>query len=196
MSAKKYQESVRIQQLRSEDHHLLAHAAYSAAERHLGVIGQFSAVHSTDSGPELHARIRSFFWEMMSAYDLFHVWANTHYNLGLTGRKLTPENVQKAMKNDLRCADAYDAFREAEESPWLFEVRTYRNYAHRSYLGAETIILQRDNSSMTFLVPARHGQQESGMQPVFDQLNTYLEAMNALGVLLDGIKKQAGPKAA
>lgn len=185
----KYQESVQIQRLRWEDHHQFAHAAYVAAEKHLEAIRRLAGGYNPNDGPELYSRLRAFFWEMMSAYDLFHVWANTHYQLGIMGRKLTPESVQKAMKDKPQCARSYEVLRDAEASPWLFEVRTYRNYAHRSFLDVNAMLIERDNSSMVFLVPAREGQNQHGMTQMHDQLQVYLDAMFGVGVHLDAIKR-------
>ncbi|MFM0515138.1 hypothetical protein [Paraburkholderia sp. RL17-373-BIF-A] len=184
----KFEESWEIQRTRSEDHHDLAAAAYAAAKMHLEAIVPLTTTYNPQSNVELYARIRAFFWELMAAYDLMHVWANSFYHLEVKPKRLRPEEVQSKMKGEPRCANAYAVLSEAENSAWLFEARTYRNYAHRSYVEAQQLVVQRDNSAFTQLLPSRKGQTEKGMKLIEPQLREYLSAMDQVGKKLGAIK--------
>jgi hypothetical protein len=123
---------------------------------------------------------------MIGTWELFHNWANIHYQLGLTGRQLTPGKIQDKMANDPRCAQALAVLQIAADAEWLFEVRTYRNYAHRPLIDMNGIHFERDGSFQTYLVPARDGQS---LLPIGEQLSGYVAAMRDVGLQLDAVKR-------
>ncbi|WP_343727816.1 hypothetical protein [Burkholderia seminalis] len=181
-----HKESAEIAQARWEDHHDFAASAYRAANNHLNVIEAILGKrYDEQDSHELLSRLRSFFWELYGVWDLLHAWANIHYKLGLTGSEISPGKVQKKMKDNPQCAQAYAIVDEAVNSEWFFEVRTYRNYAHRSYMRAESIVALDDNSASTFLVRAREGQ---GLVPMQEQLKQYLLAMGEVGKKIGAVK--------
>ena len=83
------------------------------------------------------------------------------------------------------CAAALTILQNAAKTDWFCEVKTYRNYAHRSYADVQTLLTEATGESHIFLVPARKGQ---GYVPVVEQLKTYIDEMYAVGMQIQAVK--------
>jgi hypothetical protein len=180
-------ESAQIQLLSREDHHNYALVARNAALKHMQAIAviEQQPYEKRDSA-ELDSRLRSFFWELIAVWDLLHAWANIRYQLGLNGRDMTPYAVQKKMSEKDDCSKALRILQNAAKEDWFCEVKIYRNYAHRSYVNFQTLVLPPPSESHIFLMPAREGQQK--YVPVGEQLNTYIGQMSEVGMQIQAIK--------
>jgi hypothetical protein len=84
----------------------------------------------------LHCHIRGFFWELASVFDAILFWANQRFELGLPERDVLWSNVakEKATIDGPTWARTKAVLKTTWESDWFFEVREYRNFAHRSFL--------------------------------------------------------------
>ena len=137
---------------------------------------------------EFHWHIRGFFWELVSAFDAMLHWSNTRFGLQLREQDVRWKKV--ALASATIDADVWAqkkmTLQSAWESNWFFEVRQYRNFAHRSFL-----ILQAEYGphqddphgphrlKFMWLMPARVGQT-----PVFDvitHISDYIREMGLIG---------------
>lgn len=125
-------------------------------------------------------RTRAFFWELVGAFDMFLQWANDHFVLGLAGDKVMWAAMPTSSSRDQA---GWTAMRKLLEdgynSEWYYEVRMYRNFAHRSILPMKSIIPKIPGETQVFLPHARKGQ--SHYDDIRTQLNSYIEQMLALG---------------
>jgi len=136
---------------------------------------------------QLHWHIRAFFWELVASFDTILQWVNQEYELGIHERKVNWCEIKKHnSKNNLLQADwsrKKSILEKAWESEWFYEVRLYRNFAHRAFqfiqseydgdYGREPSTLKK-----TWLSPAREGQ--SDYVDIITHLTDYLERMRGL----------------
>ena len=69
------------------------------------------------------------------------------------------------------------------DSDWYFEVRAYRNFAHRAFNNVQAVILKEatgDRAMHVDLFPVREGQRAH--VPIQEQLTLYLEKMREIGL--------------
>ena len=88
----------------------------------------------------IHFHVRAFFWELTAVFDAVVRWAYKEYALradsfyDLKWAKLYPQESAVdgwKMKRD--------QINTIWTSDWFFEVRTYRNYSHESYLRQDAL---------------------------------------------------------
>ncbi|ELA6779204.1 hypothetical protein RB979_001424 [Vibrio alginolyticus] len=116
--------------------------------------------------------IRGFFWELVGAFDLILQWVNKRFQLEVESNKtrkwetIDVGRVQWSRVKRSRAKIAPDLWNnviqyliQVWESEWYFEVRTYRNYAHKS-LFEMTEFTRTDGkgNSQWFISLAREGQ--------------------------------------
>jgi hypothetical protein len=175
----------------------LSYVAFAGATFHLeqieellskGIARPYDPATETESegiARELRTRkfswhLRGFFWELLGAFDLMLMWANDHFALRVAERDVksieslaqqTPSRNESAWPSVLRI------LRAASDSEWLFEIRTYRNFAHRSFMGIVAVI-GKEGEDTTLLPRARVGQV---VPHVAEEMRRYLNEMRSLG---------------
>jgi hypothetical protein len=135
---------------------------------------------------QFYWHLRAFFWEMVGTFETILQWANQRYELGVPEDKVLWSRIPKlASKDQSEWDKKYALLKSAWESDWYFEVRMYRNFAHRGFLFAhgEYRINQRSDReesalNIMSLLPVREGQQNC--TDIIQQLSGYLEEMRRL----------------
>lgn len=173
----------------------LAHSALTGATYHLDQINQLLKTATEaikdwtgnehppfmnqDQINQIHWHLRSFFWELVGVFDLMLQWANESFQLGLDEHRVTWSTLpeQSGINQDV-WTRLRSVLSDAWESEWYFEVRTYRNFAHRSFLHLTAIVPKRGNPEL-MLEHAREGQVY--YEDVRKHLPKYLDAMRRLG---------------
>jgi hypothetical protein len=149
--------------------------AFASAHYHLGRIENLIAQGVTDiravypqKTPEQLQRdkrfnemswhLRAFFWELFSLHDLMLMWANDHFGLNLGPRQVREDRVLEAApsRNQSDWPGVRSALLKARLSPWLYEVREYRNASHRTVLESDQA-LPLSGEGYLLLRPARRG---------------------------------------
>jgi hypothetical protein len=173
---------------RGVDRHQLAYSAVLGAENALARIEEIVTKHSHVSMTheqfiELQWRVRSFFWELVGAWDLFQQWVNDTY-LRYDEDKVSMNSIRQAIENGKGSGPGWKEVSElllaAFESDWHFEIRTYRNYGHRSYFQMTNMIQQNTGRNSLFLPCARKGQN-SQFKGIVPHLKYYIERMREIG---------------
>jgi len=133
-----------------------------------------------------HWHIRAFFWELTAVFDTILNWANQRYSFGLEERNVTWGNVcdASASNHPQEWDKTQIVLKSAYNSKWFYEVRKYRNFAHRGFLYINSIYdghfdISEPTLAMVSLTPVREGQREC--QEMTEQLSGYLEGMRGLG---------------
>ncbi|EJG1697277.1 hypothetical protein CDB74_RS17685 [Vibrio parahaemolyticus] len=121
--------------------------------------------------------IRGFFWELVGAFDLILQWSNKRFELEVeviknhvkTGnwKEITIEQVKWSTIKRSRAKIDHELWTQVVqylvqvwESKWYFEVRTYRNYAHKSLFNMTGFVrTDRQGDSQWFISLAREGQR-------------------------------------
>jgi len=137
-----------------------------------------------------HWHLRAFFWELVASFDTMLQWANQRFDLGLQEDKVKWEKIPRtAGKDQAEWDKKYAILESVWESSWYFEVRMYRNFAHRAFLFVQSEFEEQKTShksshqlKMTWLLPVREGQQEYRI--IMEQLQYYLERMRHLWEVL------------
>jgi len=133
---------------------------------------------------QFHWHIRAFFWELVSSFDVILQWENYRYELGIQENDVKwdriSEKVGKAKKDQLDWNRQYAILEDAWNSDWFFEIRQYRNFAHRAFISINAEYngfygKEKPKLKKIFLTPAREGQQE--YIDVVTCLLSYLEKM-------------------
>lgn len=135
-------------------------------------------------------RTRAFFWELVGAFDMFLQSANEQFCLGLAEDKVRWDKMPSTSSVD---NDGWIRMRAVLEtaynSDWYFEVRSYRNYAHRSIIHVTALVPKNLGTTQVFLPHARVGQ--SHYEDLRVQLKSYLEQMHLLGQQLACLAQQS-----
>lgn len=136
-------------------------------------------------------RTRAFFWELVGAFDMFLQWANEQFQLGLAEGEVRWDKMPSISSAD---NDGWIKMRAVLEtaynSDWYFEVRTYRNYAHRSIIHVTALVPINSGAPQVFLPHARVGQVHYDDLRI--QLKSYLDQMLLLGEQLFARMRQQG----
>lgn len=128
---------------------------------------------------ELLWRTRAFFWELVGAFDMFLQWANDHFQLGLSEGDVKWSKMPNTSPVDQgEWSKMRAALENAYNSEWYFEIRTYRNYAHRSVLHVQALVPKTSGEAQVFLPHARRDQPYYEHLPI--QMRGYLEHMRLL----------------
>ncbi len=122
----------------------------------------------------LHWHLRDFFWELVGAYDLLLQWSNERFALGHQEDKIfwnkirntDHAEVDKELWNKVK-----SCLQQAMNSEWYFEIKTYRNFSHRSFLNI-TVLTPKNGTPQIFLEPAREGQN---YEDIRISLHNYLD---------------------
>lgn len=135
-----------------------------------------------------HWHLRAFFWEIVSAFDAMLHWSNRRFELSVKERDVGWDTIEKgnAQVDAGTWAKKRSILRTTWESEWFFEVRQYRNFAHRSFLLLQVSYgPSKDDPSgvyhLTFinLLPARVGQQVC--RDLIEHLSEYHDRMGKVG---------------
>lgn len=133
-----------------------------------------------------HWHLRAFFWELVGAFDATLLWANARFGLGSPERNVKWGTVREspASINADKWLDKKAVLENAWESDWFFEVREYRNFAHRSFLLIQAEYMPSKSGGLNelhfiTLLPARVGQ--APVRDLIDHLSEYHERMRELG---------------
>lgn len=124
--------------------------------------------------------LRSFFWELVGVFDMMLQWANEHFELGLSEDKVSWKTIRNS-KSRMNPAwvETLRALTAAWDSDWYFDVRTYRNFSHRSYLVPQTVIPREPGKIIVALQAARLNAPICADIRV--ELPKYVAAMRQLG---------------
>jgi len=133
--------------------------------------------------------LRAFFWELVATFDTMLQWANERYGLGIAEEKVRWEtirqNASRATKDPGEWGNRYASLENVWNSAWYFEVRNYRNFAHRAFLFVESAHREQETNGrvqhelvFAHLIPA---QKEQPFLDMREQLLSYLEQMRQLG---------------
>jgi hypothetical protein len=132
----------------------------------------------------LHRHLRSFLWELVASFDTILQWANQEYRLGLEEHAVRFSKLPTtAGKNQGEWDRRYALLEGVWNSDWYFEVRAYRNFAHRAFENVQAAIVREaggDRALVVHLFPVRKGQRE--YVPIQEHLSAYLENMRQFGV--------------
>lgn len=186
-----WQASASLRPLHNADHLALARVAVEGAENHLTIISDLLKAGEPTNTKELHWRTRAVFWELIGAWDLFMMWANDKYRLGMQASEVDTYGVFSARKDAPGWRLARRVLSEAKASSWYFELREYRNFAHRSFLNMQGMHIQNTGEHLTFLLPARVGQDHI---PLVAHLSIYVTSMLKLGAKLDALTRTPHPE--
>jgi hypothetical protein len=138
---------------------------------------------------EVHWQVRSFFWELVGAFDMMLQWVNERFYLGLEEGQVTWARIPtRADKDQVEWDRVRKILEIAWDSEWYFEVRTYRNFSHRSFLMLTSLVPTRGRPQL-FLEHAREGQPY--YEDVRVHLKRYLVAVQSLGADVFGAAKTA-----
>jgi len=185
----------------------LAHAAFMGANYHLEKIkklinspGMQTILDKNIDEPTkkklqndvylFHWHLRAFFWEMVATFDTILHWVNQKYKLGLKEGEVKWVNIHNMVNkfniNQSEWKNKYTLLENAWNSEWYYEVRKYRNFAHRAFLFVQGEYFEEvnyDNSKFkqntTWLLPVRKDQENCF--DIIEQLSHYLEEMRQLG---------------
>jgi hypothetical protein len=169
---KQPEENPVLRRLPMLDGKILVTSALSGAEYHLNRLNEIFEIAESrwrlspdfDHGEiltdaqtnEILWRLRSFFWELVGVFDLMMQWINDSFYLGIRVDKLRWENFTEILRNnkDNDCiSEIHNTLCKGWNSGWYFEVRTYRNYAHRSFLPLNSL-MPRQPGRILFLLEA------------------------------------------
>ena len=125
--------------------------------------------------------LRSFFWELIGVFDLMLQWANEHFQLGLSEDQVKWNTIRQAQpkSNNPTWMETRRVLREAWDSAWCFDVRTYRNFSHRSFLHLTTLIPRQPGKIIVAMEAARDNAPMCA--DIRDELPKYVEAVRVLG---------------
>ncbi len=136
--------------------------------------------------------LRAFFWELVASFDTMLQWANQRYELEIPEHDVRWTTIRQKANSSTRDPTEwrakYIALSNAWNSAWYFEVRNYRNFAHRAFLFTENWYQQHEEQGKSEyrlsgiqLIPVRQGQP---FVDIMEQLSNYLEEMRRLGAAL------------
>jgi hypothetical protein len=152
----------------------MAKAALWNVDYHLGAVQHFNeqpgmttnwqidvALDATRKGQlqtdinRFHAHLRSFFWEMIAAFEAMKVWI-----------------IETRGRNSAHMK----ALEKSTTADWFVEVSNYRNFAHRSFLVSQSLF-QESTQKMIHrsLLAARRG---GGQPAIPESLVEYRNHMN------------------
>jgi hypothetical protein len=135
-----------------------------------------------------HWHLRAFFWELEGAFDAILLWSNVRFGLGRNERDVCWRTVKSATAANAPhvWAQKKAILQAVWRSDWFFEVRQYRNFAHRSYLllQAEYSPSEDDENAphhlrLIHLLPARIGQAQC--RDLIEHLSDYHSEMGKVG---------------
>lgn len=139
-----------------------------------------------DEVNSFHRHLRSFLWELVASFDTMLQWANQAYQLGVQEHLVHfPRLPTTAGKNQGEWDRQYALLEGVYNSDWYFDVRAYRNFAHRAFGNVQTAIVKEaggDRALIAHLFPVRKGQHE--YVPIQEHLSSYLENVRRLGLAL------------
>ncbi|MDM8359013.1 hypothetical protein [Pandoraea communis] len=172
------------------DAHNLARISISGAEGALAKIEEImDGRHGELDMTVLQGHLRSFFWELCGAWDLLQQWVNTAFRLGYPEEKVTMTVIRQAKSDVTGWTEVKNILETAFESEWHFEVRAYRNTAHRTYFSMTEISLPTKGLSWINLPAARKGQANH-FEGIVRQLSEYLNRMLEVGQKIAELKSR------
>jgi hypothetical protein len=140
-------------------------------------------------GLKFDLHLRAFFWELDATFDTMLQWANQRYKLGVSEGNMKWEAIKNKQATgvyelDSEWKEKYQLLDTVWNSAWYFEVRMYRNFAHRTFNFVQHAFVkhtdpERYETTITCLPSARDGQQE--YTDIMAQLQKYLDEMRQLG---------------
>jgi hypothetical protein len=179
-----------LSRLPSTDRRSFARLAVLGAREQLNHIERLLRANealSAEEFIELQWRTRSFFWELIGAWDLYLYWCKDHCALiDIKPQLVNTKNVLGANSNHVDWAAILAVLKPAAESAWHFELSRYRNYAHRSFFEITALRTLRDGKEQLFLPMARVGQ-DSHFKGVVGVMELYLQNIESVGEQLSQI---------
>ena len=185
----------------------LAHSAFIGAAYHLGRIKKLASspcmqtMWKDDDSLEnatkkrlqadvdqFHWHVRAFFWELVASFDTMLQWVNQRFELSVPEDKVRwstiHEKAAEARKDQAEWNKKHALLESAWDSAWYYEIRQYRNFAHRAFIFVNAEYngnygKNKPTLKKVWLTPAREGQQEY-VDIVLHLLN-YLEEISQLG---------------
>jgi len=133
---------------------------------------------------QFHWHLRAFLWELVAARDTALQWVNQAYGLGIEEAKVTWPVVKSEAQKQCKWCEQLDKLEKGVESDQYFEIREYRNFAHRAFLLVYADYDENNNLSCLCLVPVREGQQQN-----FDLIAHLTNYLEAIRTLFDGLSR-------
>ena len=137
---------------------------------------------------QFHWHMRALFWEVVAAFDITLQWANKKYRLGIDEREVHWDSICKKAKDSHKWCKEFEVLKQVWESEWYFEVRGYRNFAHRAFLFVTNEYNEENGTrrlTHIWLEPSRKGQGEcvEAMSQIWEYLDRmYKSLTDVLGV--------------
>lgn len=125
-----------------------------------------------------HWHLRAFFWELVATFDTVLHWVNQTLGLGIKEHKVEWNEIEAEAKKQTKWSAQLDTLKRVYECEWYFEVRQYRNFAHRAFLFVQGEYDADNKLKVLWLLPAREGQREN--YDALEQLSSYLDEMRNL----------------
>jgi hypothetical protein len=115
---------------------------------------------------------------------------NKTFQLGIDEKDVNWDTVCNLAKNKHKWSEIFDMLKAVWDSEWYFEVRGYRNFAHRAFLFVQFEYDEKNGKNKlrhVWLEPAREGQSQVD---ALEQSWAYLDRMyNALQRILNATTK-------
>ena len=140
---------------------------------------------------QFHWHVRAYFWELVASFDTMLQWVNQRYALSVPEDKVTWVTIHKkatmAKVDQTEWSKKHTSLENAWDSTWFYEIRQYRNFAHRAFLFVNAEYNGHYGKSdptlkNIWLTPAREGQQD--YVDIILHLSNYLEKMRQLGATI------------
>jgi hypothetical protein len=124
--------------------------------------------------------LRSFFWKLVGAFDMMLQWVNEYFELGLAEDDVSWRRIRNAQsRTNPAWLETRQILSETWDIAWYFDVRTYRNFSHRSFLHPQTLIPREPGK---IIVAMEAACDNAPMRAdIREELPKYTEAMRLLG---------------
>ncbi|MGH7847429.1 MAG: hypothetical protein ACREQW_19960 [Candidatus Binatia bacterium] len=116
----------------------------------------------------------------MSSLDMMLQWVNEYFELGLAEDDVSWRRIRNAQsRTNPAWLETRQILSETWDSAWYFDVRTYRNFSHRSFLHLQTLIPREPGKIIVAMEAARDNAPMCA--DIREELPKYIEAMRLLG---------------
>lgn len=166
----------------------LAHIALIGGRYHLECIRYLLkpdtktriALSTPDQVNRFHWHLRSLYWELVGVWDLLLQWSNAYFDFSKAAGEVRWPLPKRAKRHQKEWERIYKELETAYDSDWLYEIRMYRNHAHRSFVNGSRLppTYPDGRETLVILEPVRDGQPECS--DVREQLLCYVDNMHLL----------------